>query len=296
MQWFEDINSKIYTYLTNEALWINVGSNLLKIIVIIVIAGIIVRVGKVFIHNIFKVRARGPLQLTERREATLLKLLENILTYVVYFVAIIMVLEAMDFEIRALLAGAGIVGLAVGFGAQNLVRDIITGFFIIFEDQFSVGDFVRIGAFEGTVEEIGLRTTKIKSFTGELNIIPNGSIVEVTNFSVHNSVAIVDVSIAYEGDIVKAEEVISELLLELPDKYEDMIAPPELLGVQSLGASEVVLRVTSETYPMRHFFIARMLRKEIKNRLDQYGIEIPFPRLVMYSRAEEGQVKQKEGN
>ncbi|WP_078550320.1 mechanosensitive ion channel family protein [Litchfieldia alkalitelluris] len=267
----------------------------LKIILIIFIAGIVVRVAKIAIRNIFKVRAKGPIHITERREATLIKLLENILTYVVYFVVIIMILETMEIEIRALLAGAGILGLAIGFGAQNLVRDVITGFFIIFEDQFSVGDYVRIGTFEGVVEEIGLRTTKIKSFTGELNILPNGSIIEVTNFSIHNSIAIVDVSIAYEGNIVEAERVLEELLQELPDKYEDMIEPPQLLGVQTLGASEVTLRVISEVLPMRHFHISRMLRKEIKNRLDEHGIEIPFPRLVMYNRSEENEPKKMGG-
>ncbi|MFC4321702.1 mechanosensitive ion channel family protein [Litchfieldia salsa] len=297
MEWLiEQFDEKIKPHFYNEDLWISFGMGLVKIITIIFVSAIIVRVAKMAIRNIFKVRTRGPLQMTERREATLIKLLENVVTYVVYFIVIIMILETIDIEIRALLAGAGILGLAVGFGAQNLVRDVITGFFIIFEDQFSVGDYVRIGTFEGVVEEIGLRTTKIKSFTGELNILPNGSIIEVTNFSVHNSVAIVDVSIAYEGDIVRAEQVLEELLLELPNKYEDMITPPELLGVQSLGASEVVLRVISEVLPMRHFHIARMLRKEIKSRLDEHGIEIPFPRLVMYSRTEENDNKKSAGS
>jgi moderate conductance mechanosensitive channel len=292
----EQFNEKIKPHFYNEEFWISFGMGFLKIIAILFVSAIIVRIAKITIRNIFKVRTRGPLQMTERREATLIKLLENVLTYVVYFIVIIMILETIDIEIRALLAGAGILGLAVGFGAQNLVRDVITGFFIIFEDQFSVGDYVRIGNFEGVVEEIGLRTTKIKSFTGELNILPNGSIIEVTNFSVHNSVAIVDISIAYEGDIVRAEQVLEELLVELPNKYEDMIKPPELLGVQSLGASEVVLRVVSEVQPMRHFHISRMLRKEIKSRLDEHGIEIPFPRLVMYSRSEENDNKKSAGS
>jgi moderate conductance mechanosensitive channel len=291
LDWFEKLNSQIYSYVKDEDLWVDIGMGLLKMIIIIVISGFFVKFGKIAIRNIFKVRAKGPLSISERREATLVKLLENILTYVVYFIVIVMVLETINVDIKALLAGAGIVGLAVGFGAQNLVRDIITGFFIIFEDQFSVGDFVRIGAFEGVVEEIGLRTTKIKSFTGELHTLPNGSIVEVTNFSIHNSVAIVDISIAYEGDIVKAEKVIEDLIVDLPAKYEDMVKPPELLGVQMLGASEVVLRVTSEVKPMRQWHIARMLRKELKSRLDENGIEIPFPRLVMYSRDGEKEVK-----
>lgn len=292
MIWFNKLYEKVMTQLMNEEMWISIGMGILKIILILLIAGIVIRVGRLAIQNIFRVRNSSPLRVSERRTATLIKLLENVLRYVVYFVVFVMVLESLNIEIRALLAGAGIVGLAIGFGAQNLVRDIITGFFIIFEDQFSVGDFIRTGTFEGTVEEIGLRTTKLKSFTGEIHILPNGSIVEVTNFSINNSVAVVDISISYEGDIPKTEKVLEELLQELPDKYEDMIKTPELLGVQMLGASEVVLRIVAEVLPMRHFYISRVLRKEIKLRLDENGIEIPYPRMVMYTRDEDNTAKQ----
>jgi small-conductance mechanosensitive channel len=279
--------------LTNEELWINIGVGLVKIIAIFVLSSVFLKIVKLALHNVFKVRQKASLRISERREATLLRLLDNVVTYVVYFIAIIMILDTLGVEVKAILAGAGIVGLAVGFGAQSLVKDIITGFFIIFEDQFSVGDYVRIGNFEGYVEEIGLRTTKIKSWTGEVHILPNGSINQVTNFSLNNSIAVVDVSIAYEGDIERAENVIRELLAELPAKYEDMVKAPELLGIQNFGQSEIVLRVTCETKPMRHWFIARALRKEIKLRLDEHGIEIPFPRLVLYNRQEEAEPVQK---
>ncbi|KON85939.1 mechanosensitive ion channel protein MscS [Sporosarcina globispora] len=286
------INSMI-DMLSNEQTWISIGEGIFKIFAILIVMSILIRVGKLAIRNIFKVRAPSSLRISERRETTLIKLLENMLTYVVFFVAAIMILSVLTIDVKALLAGAGIVGLAVGFGAQSLVKDIITGFFIIFEDQFSVGDHIRIDQFEGTVEEIGLRTTKIKNWTGEVHILPNGSIMQVTNFSINNSVAFVDVSIAYEGDIVKAEKVLQELFEKLPEKYEDMIKPPEILGIQNLAASDVVLRVVSETFPMRHFYIARQLRKEIKLCLDEHGIEIPFPRLVMYSRNDQAQEKPK---
>ncbi|PLR67702.1 MULTISPECIES: mechanosensitive ion channel family protein [Bacillaceae] len=294
MDFLKKLTDKITASFFNEDLWLNVGQGFLKIIGILILASLLIRIGNVVIEKIFLLRTKSPLRISERRENTLVKLLDNVLTYIVYFVALLMILETLSFDVKALLAGAGIVGLAVGFGAQNLVRDVITGFFIIFEDQFSVGDMIRVGQFEGTVEEIGLRTTKIKSWTGELNILPNGNITEVTNFSVNNSVAFVDISIAYEGDIPKAEKVIEDLLLELPDKYEEMVAPPELLGIQNLGASEVILRVVSEVLPMKHFHIARMLRKEIRMRLDEHGIEIPFPRMVMYTRPDNsGQKKER---
>ncbi|WNS75494.1 mechanosensitive ion channel family protein [Bacillus sp. DTU_2020_1000418_1_SI_GHA_SEK_038] len=281
---------------SNEETWEAIGNGALKILFIIILTSLFIKIGKAVILKIFKLRTRSSLiRISERREATLVKLLVNILTYVAFFIALMMILETMTIDVKALLAGAGIVGLAVGFGAQNLVRDIITGFFIIFEDQFSVGDYIQIDQFMGTVEEIGLRTTKIKSWTGEVHILPNGSINQVTNFSINNSVAFVDVNIAYESDINKAEKVLQELLEKLPEKYEDMVKPPEILGVQTLDVSNLTIRVTSETLPMRHFYIARQLRKEIKQCLEENGIDVPFPRLVMYSRNEEELKKTKDG-
>jgi small conductance mechanosensitive channel len=188
----------------------------------------------------------------------------------------------LGINVQALIAGAGIVGLAVGFGAKNLVQDIITGFFIIFEDQFSVGDHIRVGQFEGNVESIGLRTTKIKSWTGELHILPNGSITQVTNFSLNNSIAIVDIAIAYGEDIEQAEKVIKDNLKTMPDQYEDLIKAPELLGIQTMGATEVVLRIIAETLPMKQTGITRSIRKDIKLLLDEHGIKVPLPRFVMY--------------
>ncbi|MBY0123647.1 mechanosensitive ion channel family protein [Bacillus sp. S/N-304-OC-R1] len=277
-------------------MWMDIGEGAIKIIFIIILTSVFIKIGKTVIHRIFKLRNHSSslIRISERREATLLKLLVNILTYVSFFFALIMILETLTIDVKALLAGAGIVGLAVGFGAQNLVRDIITGFFIIFEDQFSVGDYIQVGQFTGTVEEIGLRTTKIKNWTGEVHILPNGTINQVTNFSLNNSVAVVDVVIAYESDINKAEKVLQELMEKLPEKYAEMVKTPEILGVQTLDVSNVTIRVTSETLPMKHSYIARQLRKEIKQCLEANGVDVPFPRLVMYSRNEEELKKTKK--
>ncbi|ALF09095.1 mechanosensitive ion channel family protein [Parageobacillus thermoglucosidasius] len=284
MDTVKKILDRLFGFATNEEFWVNLGVGALKITAILLLCFIILKILKIAVHNIFKMRQKAPIRISERREATLARLLDNVITYVLCFIALIMILDTFGVEVKAILAGAGIVGLAVGFGAQSLVKDVITGFFIIFEDQFAVGDYVRIGNFEGYVESIGLRVTKIKSWTGEVHILPNGSITQVTNYSLNNSVAVVDVSIAYEEDIEKAEEAICELLPQLPEKYEDMVAPPELLGVQNLASSEVVLRIVCETKPMRHVSVARAIRKEVKMHLDKKGIEIPFPRLVMYNR------------
>ncbi len=267
--------------------WMQVGYVILQIIMILIISALIIRIGTTLINRIFRKRERGPFRISERRENTLKKLVQNTLTYVVYFTAFIMILDAMTIPIGALLAGAGVAGLAIGFGTQNLVRDVITGFFIIFEDQFSVGDYIQTAGIEGTVEEIGLRTTKILSWTGELHIVPNGSVDQVTNYSIHNSIAVVDVNIPYEADITTAERIIEQLLPELPSQYPEMITVPELLGVQTMETSHVVIRVIAEVVPMEHWMIARVMRREIKGRLERHGIDIPLPRMVMYSRKQE---------
>lgn len=271
----------------DEKLWLAVGLVGLKVLVIVMLSAIVVRVGKALIRKTFAVRFKGPLKYNERRHQTMSKLLENVLAYVVYFIAIIAVLSAFSINVTGLLAGAGVLGLAIGFGAQNLVRDIITGFFIIMEDQFSVGDYVRIGQAEGTVEEIGLRTTKVKGFTGELFIFPNGNVTDVVNFSIHNSIAVVDINISYESDMAKVEQLIQEFLVDIEDKYEQIIKPPELLGVQNLTTTEVVMRIIAETLPMQHFAVSRGLRRDLKEFLDKQGVEIPYPRMVMVQRSPE---------
>jgi small-conductance mechanosensitive channel len=271
---------KLESLLFNQETWSTIGMVALRIAFIILLAVVVVRVGKIIIRRLFKIQVKGPLRQSERREKTLLKLLENALSYVVYFSAILAILSEFIIDIRGLLAGAGVLGLAVGFGAQSLVKDVITGFFILFEDQFSVGDYVKIGTAEGVVEEIGLRTTKIKSFTGEIYILPNGTISQVVNFSMKNSLSIVDVKVPYTIDLFKTEKIIEKFLLTMPKQYDDLIDKPTLLGVQNFTESEAVVRITAETKPMRHYEMARIISIELKKHLDTEGIDVPYPVLV----------------
>ena len=279
----EEEIEQIQTFLFSPETWDTLITKSIRITLIVLVSMLVVRVLKVLIRRVFSVKIKGPLRRSKRREETLLKLLQSAVAYVVYFAAILAVLGEFQIDAKGLLAGAGVLGLAVGFGAQNLVRDVITGFFILFEDQFSVGDYVKVGAAVGTVEEIGLRTTKIQAMTGEMHIIPNGNITEVVNYSIRNSLAILDIGIAYEADIRKAERVIEEFLQTLPnEEYEEVIATPELVGVESLGASDVVLRITAETEPVMNFAVARKLRRDIKLVLEENDIEIPYQKMVIF--------------
>lgn len=292
MGFFGNLWDGIRHYIMDTKTWETFADHAITIIFIIIGTFIAVKVGRSTLRKFFKGRQNSRLRMSEKRETTLERLVENAFSYIIYFIALIMILNQFV-QVKGLIAGAGIAGLAIGFGAQSLVKDIITGFFIIFEDQFSVGDYVQIGKFTGYVEQIGLRTTKIQSWTGELHILPNSSINEVTNYSVNNSIAVVDISIAYEEDVGKAEKVINEVIGEMASAHPEMVRPPEILGVQMFGSSDVVIRVISEVLPMEHWHIGREIRKAVKQRFDEKGIEIPYPRIVTYRRDELDEVEEK---
>jgi small-conductance mechanosensitive channel len=272
--------AKIYDYVTNPEVWINLGMALIKILVIIVGARIVVSIVHAAVNRIFINREGGKLQFEQRRVETLRVLVNNVTRYTIYFLAILLVLKQLGFDLQPVLVSAGVLGLAVGFGAQSLVRDVITGFFIIFEDQFAVGDVVTINNMTGTVQEIGLRITRIRSWTGEVHIFPNGSINQVTNFSLQNTLAVVDVSVAYEEDLDRVEQVLKEVAHKAKEQMTEIVQEPQVLGVHALGPSEVVIRVTAECKPNTHHGVNRKLRALIKAEFDARGIEIPYPKMV----------------
>lgn len=276
---------RVWNYLTSDEFWDFVFVASIKITAIIIISYLVIFIGKKIITRIFKLRMKAPINQSERRTKTIVRLLHSALTYVVYFSAIIAILSALNIQIMGLLAGAGIAGLAIGFGAQSLVKDIISGFFIIFEDQFGVGDYIRLNQAEGTVSEIGLRTTKIIASTGEQYIIPNGMITEVVNFSVNNSKAIIDMQVGIDADIEKVESLLKEYLAGLPSQYEELVDVPKFLGIQNVTATEVTFRITAETKPLEHYSIARIIRRDVKKILDENGIPMAYPKMLLYDQS-----------
>lgn len=281
--------NKVIDWLTEESLWMGFGEGVIRILLILTIACFVVWVIHKTIDRVVINSEDKRLINHARRMTTVGKLLKNVVSYAIYFIASMLVLSEFGINLGPLLAGAGVLGLAIGFGAQSLVKDIITGFFIVLEDQFGVGDVIQTGQFKGTVEVIGLRTTRIQSWTGEMHIIPNGMINEVTNFSINNTLAVVDVSIALEEDVERALEVIRYTMLNMQD--ENLMNLPEVLGVQSIAPTGVTLRVIAECRPNTHAIISRKLNIEIKKALDMNDIQAPYPRMVTYQRNEKGGVK-----
>ncbi|MBU7318826.1 mechanosensitive ion channel family protein [Paenibacillus oleatilyticus] len=280
---------KLINYISNPELWTGLLFTVIKIILIFTAARVIIKVAEKALQHMMMTRDKGPIKFDARRSKTVGKLVGNIITYVVNFIMILMILSQFQVNLGPVLAGAGVVGLAIGFGAQSLVKDVITGFFIIFEDQFAVGDVIQVGNYKGTVEEIGLRVTRVKSWTGEVHIIPNGTIVQVTNFSVNNSLAVIDVSVTYETDIDFAMKILEDTVKTFYDTSVDMVKEPEVLGIHMMGATEITLRITAECKPNQQFGVARKLNAEIKKAFEANGIQIPYPRMITYHRTEKAE-------
>ncbi|MBO1687522.1 MULTISPECIES: mechanosensitive ion channel family protein [Clostridium] len=251
----------------------------IKIISIVIIMYLSIKIGKYLIKKAVdkQVKSNAALSLDPQRAKTLGGVMKSILKYSVYFLGITSILSVLFGGISFTLASIG--GVALGLGSQSLIKDFINGFFILFEDQFGIGDYVTIGNFSGIVQTIGIRTTIIKDFTGDIHSIPNGMISEVTNHSRGNTRFIVDVDIAYEEDIDNAINAIKECCDKFQKEHEDFINEPiEVSGVSALAASSVTIRTVGRTKPLTQWKMENELRKAIKITLDENGIEIPYPK------------------
>lgn len=271
------------------------GAKVLIILLTLGAARIVMSLGYILIERVFEVQyIPGKIGFDERKKNTLKALLKSVLRYAIYFIAAITILDELNVPVAAVLSAAGILGLAVGFGAQNLVRDIITGFFILFEDQFSVGEYIETAGVGGIVEEVGLRSTKLRDWGGQLHIIPNGEITKVTNHNRGSMRALVEVGIAYEEDINHALKVLGEIAKGMARDYAHVIREgPDVLGIVNFGQSEVLVRIIAKTKPMEQWAVERELRRRIKETFDKEGIEIPYPRRVYIQPTDNENRKKK---
>ncbi|QKY68904.1 mechanosensitive ion channel family protein [Lentibacillus sp. CBA3610] len=250
----------------------------LKIGLLILAFIILLPIGKKIIEKAIN-KAGSNQKISPSRVKTLEKLLLNVFSYVMIFVLVLMMFGVLGIPLGPLLAGAGIIGLAIGFGAQGLVSDIVTGFFILLERQLEIDDYVTTAGYDGIVEEIGLRTSKIRSFNGTLNYVPNRYIEGVANHTRGNMRALVDISIRYNENIDEAITILEQVCAAFKDD-ERFKEGPDAIGVQSLGSSDVVLRVVGQTENGLQWECERAMRKQIKEAFDHAGIETPFPQQV----------------
>lgn len=258
-----------------EMLW-TVG----KIILIFIVARIVTKVVNKVIVKVFKNQGKLGIPTSDQKRKTLMELLKNITVYVVYFIAIITSLQALGISPSTILAVAGAGSVAIGLGAQNVIKDVISGFFILFEDQFAVGDYVTIGTMSGVVEVVGLRITKIRDFSGDLHIIPNGSITTVTNKSRGNMRALVDIQVAYNEDLDKVLDIMNKVIEGIKEDCDYINEGPSVYGVVNITDTVVTVRVTAKTIPMKQWEAEIEIRQRIKVAFDEAGIKTPIQKMV----------------
>ena len=219
------------------------------------------------------------------RQNTIVGIINSLLLFAIWFVVIILVLEAIGVDAKALLAGAGVVSIAIGFGAKDLVKDYIAGMFIVIENQYRVGDVVKLDSTGGRVEAITLRTTSLRDLDGNIHHIANGNVQVITNKTMDYSKINMNISVSYDSDIEKVEKVVNEVGVELYKDVEwaaDIIDPPRFLRITSFGDSAVIIKIVGKTAPERQWAVAGELRKRIKKAFDKKGITIPFPQVVVH--------------
>lgn len=253
-------------------------------VVVILIAARVTYALLIYLLKRMLVDRKGKHLLDERKANTLFSLLRSVLFYVITFtVFLTSIKNIFNFDTGTLMASASVLGVAIGFGSQSLVKDIIGGFFILFEDQFSVGELVQTGEFTGTIEETGIRTTHIRAWGGELHIIPNGSITAVTNFSRGKMLAKVEIQIPYDEDLDRAMGVMSTVCEEVTLEFgEKIIEAPTVQGVTQFGERNVVLRVIAFTQPDEQWSLERELRRRIHSAFLKEGIRTPqFQSIIM---------------
>jgi small conductance mechanosensitive channel len=215
-----------------------------------------------------------------KRARTLGDLMHNVVNLVIVAIAILMVLQELRVNIMPILTGAGIIGLAVGFGAQTLVKDVISGFFLILENQVRVGDVAKINGTGGLVEAINLRTIILRDESGAVHVFPCGSVNTLANLSKDYSYALLDIQVAYKHDtdeVVGVMQTVSAAMQESSEYGAAMLEPLEVIGVEGFGDASVTIRVRMKTLPLKQWQTAREFRRRLKKAFDEAGIELPFP-------------------
>ncbi len=257
-----------------------------RIVLILILAFVAMAIVRALLTQVDKrLRSRAEAEGEDNAEAarranTLLGLVRQAVFIVLWVVVILMVLKEVGVEVGPLLASAGIIGLAVGFGAQNLVRDVISGFFVILENQIRVGDVAVINGTSGVVERINFRTTVLRDVSGTVHIFPNGTITTLSNMTRDWSGYVLNIGVAYKEDTDRVVEIMRQVGAEMrkdPVFGRSMIADIEIFGVDKLAESSVVIQGRIKTRPIKQWEVGREYLRRLKRRFDQEGIEIPFP-------------------
>lgn len=257
-----------------------------RLILIVVLAFVLLKVATVLTGRLKGLLARrgGDLEY-EKRSGTVSGVIHWLLRLVILAVASFMLLSELGVPVAPILTAAGVVGLAVGFGAQNLVQDFISGFFILLEDQVRVGDVIQIGDKSGLVEKVTLRMVILRDQAGSVHFIRNGKIDVVTNMTKDFSHYVFDISVAYRenvDEVIKVLKCIDEEMRQDAEFKNDILAPLEVLGLDSFGDNAVVIKARTKTKPIQQWRVGREFNRRIKKKFDELNIEMPFPHRTIY--------------
>ena len=262
------------------------GPILIRIISMFLAASVVVEVARVLVARLL-LASPSAADDTQRRRLTFVGLLQSIIKYVLYFLVSMIVLEDLGVDPTPILAGAGIVGLTVGLGAQKIVADLLNGLFLLFEDQILQGDYIKVGDTEGVVEQLSLRLTRIRDRFGRLHIMRNGEIQNVINYSRGWTLTVVEMSVAYEDDLNKALRVIGEVTGRLPEMMPgQVLSRPEVKGIETIGESALIIRIETKVAPGIHYDVKRVLHRLLVDGFNANGLEIPYPKAVELSPPE----------
>lgn len=265
----EKINGYLLDYL---GVFYNPVFKIAKVIIIIVAASLIARIGKKLIKKFFEKQKSFKFKVEDKKIDTMSTLLASVFKYTVYIGAILMILTDV-FNFTSVLAAAGVGGVAIGLGAQSLIKDVVSGFFILLEDQFAVGDLITIDTMTGTVERMELRVTRLKNYTGDVYIIPNGEIKKVTNHTRDNKMVIVDIPVAYSSSLDKVYEIAQRVCDEVKGEFDVFTEAPAVLGITELGKQSINLQITARTFPNEQWQVERRIRMKIKEAFEANDLE-----------------------
>jgi small conductance mechanosensitive channel len=244
--------------------WLTTGNKLIRIAAILAIMSLALRSFRLVVSQLFipKVGNKA-FYFDEKRARTLSGLLQSIVRYSIYFIALILILQEFRVDTTSIIAGAGIVGLAFGIGAQSLIKDFVTGFFIILEDQYAVGEYVTIAEMTGTVEDLDFRVTKLRDAGGALHTIPHGTVLRVTNYSRGHMQAVINVPVPHEADLVTVLALLDEACREIGETLPEVLDGPKVVGVVEFRSNEIVVRLVAKTVPLEQIKVETALRQKI---------------------------------
>ncbi len=278
---FSLIEFSLIEQIKSSALFdVDTYSKALQLILIVVLNFFVYKVIKLFIKKVVLGYTK---RTASKKGDTIATIVISVTKYVIYFVGFCQIMSVFNVSVTSILAVAGVSGIAIGFGAQSLVKDIIAGIFILMEEQFVVGDYVTIEGKTGTVEAVGIRITRLRSFEGDVHIVPNGEIKMVTNMSKKFKRAIVDVLVSYEDDVDKVIEILRDEMTLANKNIETLLSEPTVLGVAELNESTVKIRILAETQVGESWACEREIRRLVKNRFEKEGIKYPYKRVVVES-------------